>query len=344
MPEKEERGMLSVKENFFETVKPDGHPDRLMKQYEGLAFLNMNPVLKYIRGDRHPGMPPTKDRFGTEILWPEGQVAAMPHVTETNKVIPDITEWKDYLKIPDIVKECSDPALWEPYIKQAEEYRAEGKILMGYLPTGLFERLHFLMGFEDMLMNFLLEPEAMHELIDAIGEYRYQFMKMSVDYLKPDVVISHDDWGSKRSMFISPDTWREFIKPHYQKMYSYMNEKGVLVMHHADSFLEPIIDDMVEIGINIWQGALPENDIVKIQKQVNGKMTLMGGIDASVVDRADSTEEEIRTEARRVCETYAPGGHFIPCITYGGPGCLYKHVDPIINDEIDKYNKKVYGV
>ncbi|HIS07266.1 MAG TPA: uroporphyrinogen decarboxylase (URO-D), partial [Candidatus Choladocola avistercoris] len=116
------------------------------------------------------------------------------------------------------------------------------------------------------------------------------------------------------------------------------------VMHHADSFLEPIIDDMVEIGINIWQGALPENDIVKIQKQVNGKMTLMGGIDASVVDRADSTEEEIRTEARRVCETYAPGGHFIPCITYGGPGCLYKHVDPIINDEIDKYNKKVYGV
>ena len=63
MPEKEERGMLSVKENFFETVKPDGHPDRLMKQYEGLAFLNMNPVLKYIRGDRHPGMPPTKDRL-----------------------------------------------------------------------------------------------------------------------------------------------------------------------------------------------------------------------------------------------------------------------------------------
>lgn len=37
-------------------------------------------------------------------------------------------------------------------------------------------------------------------------------------------------------------------------------------------------------------------------------------------------------------------GHFIPCITYGGPGCLYKHVDPIIDDEIDKYNKEVYGV
>lgn len=52
-------------------------------------------------------------------------------------------------------------------------------------------------------------------------------------------------------------------------------------------------------------------------------MTLMGGIDASIVDRVDSTEEEIRKEVRRACEEYAPHGHFIPCITYGGPGCLF---------------------
>ncbi|MFR3264728.1 MAG: hypothetical protein ACLTQN_01780 [Blautia massiliensis (ex Durand et al. 2017)] len=55
-------------------------------------------------------------------------------------------------------------------------------------------------------------------------------------------------------------------------------------MHHADSFLEPIIEDMVELGIDIWQGALPENDIPKLQKQLNRqRMTLMGGIDAAIV-------------------------------------------------------------
>ena len=27
--------MLSAKENFLETIKPDGKPDRLVKQYEG---------------------------------------------------------------------------------------------------------------------------------------------------------------------------------------------------------------------------------------------------------------------------------------------------------------------
>ena len=64
----------------------------------------------------------------------------------------------------------------------------------------------------------------------------------------------------------------------------------------------------------------------------------------TVRPRADSTEEEIRKEVRRACQTYGPGGHFIPCITYGAPGCLFKHVDPIINDEIDKYNKETYGI
>ena len=41
----------------------------------------------------------------------------------------------------------------------------------------------------------------------------------------------------------------------------YMKDKGVIIMHHADSFMEPIVEDMVELGIDIWQGVLPQNDI-----------------------------------------------------------------------------------
>lgn len=336
--------MLSSKELFLETLKVDGKPDRLLKQYEGTVFYPPNPASSYIRGNRHRGMEPMQDRFGTVILWPESQIAAMPHVTADNKVISDICEWKDQLVMPDLQANCSDPALWEPFEKQAEELRAQGKLVMAFMPTGVFERLHFLMGFEDMLMNFLLEPEDMMDLCNAIGDYRYEYMKLIIDHIKPDVMLSHDDWGSKHSLFVSPDTWREFIKPQYEKTYKYMKDKGVIIMHHSDSFLEPIVEDMIELGVDIWQGALPENDIPKLQAQTKGRIIYMGGIDASKVDRADSTEEEIRAEVRRACEAYAPGGHFIPCITYGAPGCLFPHVDAIIDDEIEKYNKEVYGV
>jgi hypothetical protein len=336
--------MLTPKQNFLETVNQDGKPDRLVKQFEKCEFFRSDPVAIYARGIRYKGMPPLKDKWGTTVLWPETQVAAMPHVTSENKVIPDIITWREKAKVPDLIGNCSDPELWAPALKEVSKVDRKEKFLMAYMPTGVFEQLHFLMGFEDTLMNFLEEPEAMHDLCAAVGEYRFNYMKLLVDNLKPDIMLSHDDWGSKKSLFTSPGVWREFIKPQYVKTYGYMKEKGVIIMHHADSYLEPIVEDMVDLGIDIWQGVLPQNDIPKIQKQLAGRMVLMGGIDASIVDRVDTAKEVIREEVRRACTAYAPGGKFIPCITYGGPGTIFPHVDPIIDEEIDTYNREVYGI
>ncbi|NMA37271.1 MAG: uroporphyrinogen decarboxylase (URO-D) [Papillibacter sp.] len=336
--------MLSPKQNFLETIKKGGKPDRIVKQFEGTVFLPGDPVALFVRGQRYAGMPDMQDKWGTTITWPKNVPAAMPHVTEANKVIKDITSWRDFVKVPDLIANCSADELWEPYLKRVEEVDRENYLVMAFAPTGVFERLHFLMGFEDMFINFMTEPEAMKDLADAIGEYRYNGMKLMVDHVHPDVLHSHDDWGSKNNLFIQPELWREFIKPQYAKAYGYLHEHGVIIEHHADSFCEQIVEDMVDLHIDVWQGVLPQNDIVKIQKQLDGRMALMGGIDAAIVDRADSTEEEIRAETRRVLETYCPQGQFIPCITYGGPGTIYPHADKFINDEIDRYNKEKFGI
>lgn len=331
--------MLTPKENLLETLKKDGKPDRVVNQFDPFVLIMNDPVQAFTRGNRVKGKT-TVDRWGTEIAWPEGQPAAMPHVNESNKVLPDVTKWQDYIKVPDLNAACSAPTLWAPALELAAAARRDNKLVLGFMGTGVFEQLHYLMGFEDTLANLLIEPEAMAELIDAVGNFRYQYLKLLVDNLKPDMILSHDDWGSKHSLFMSPPVWREMIKPQYTKIYGYAKEHGVKIMHHSDSFLEPIVEDMVDIGIDIWQGALPQNDIPKVQRQLGGRMALMGGIDAAIVDRIDSTEEEIRTETRRVLEAYCPNGNFIPCITYGGPGTIYPNGDKFISDEIMKYNKE----
>ncbi len=336
--------MLNPKQNLLETIKPDGKPERLVKQFEGTVFIPGDPVGNYVRGNRYEGMPPHNDRWGTQIIWPSGVVAAMPHVTNETKVVRNITSWRDFTKVPDLVANCSDQQLWIPYLERMKAVDRENNLVMAFAPTGLFERLHFLMGFEDMFINFLTEEEAMADLCAAIGEYRYNGMKLMADIAKPDMILSHDDWGSKTNLFINPDTWREFIKPNYIKAYGYLKEKNILIMHHADSFLEQIIEDMVDLGIDIWQGALPQNNLKAIQMQLQGRMTIMGGLESSIVDREDSTEGEIRAHVRQVCQELAPGGHFIPCITYGGPGSIYPQCDKYVDDEIDRYNKAVFGL
>lgn len=330
--------MLTPKQNFLETIKIDGKPDRLVNQYEACIPIMNDPIQVYTRGNRVRGKT-TNDRWGTEILFPEDAPGPMPHVTEANKVCPDITKWREYVVAPDLVAHCSQG--WEPALAAAAAVDHDQYLTMGFMGTGVFEQSHFLMGFEDTLINLLEEPEAMHELVDYVAEYRFQYAKLLVDHLHPDVILSHDDWGSKLSLFMQPDTWREFFKDAYVRIYGYMKDHGVIVMHHADSFCEPIIQDMVDMGIDIWQGVLPENDILKMQAETQGKITLMGGL-RSDFDVADYNEATIRGNVRQVCETYGPGGHFIPCMTYGLTGTIFPEVDDIIRDEINAYNRKTY--
>jgi uroporphyrinogen-III decarboxylase len=182
----------------------------------------------------------------------------------------------------------------------------------------------------------------MHEIIEAVTEFRLEYMKLIVEHLHPDVICSHDDWGSRTSLFFSADVWREFFREPYRRLYDYLHGNGVIVMHHGDSYMEPLAADMADIGVDIWQGVLPTNDIRSLSESVGDRMLLMGGID-SVIDRPDATEEEIRAETRRACEEYGHLKGFWPGMTYGGPGSLYPHVEPVIIDEIDRYNRRVFG-
>lgn len=334
---------MTAKEVFLETLKKDGEPPRLLEQFEPFEPIMNDPLMAFTRGNRQRGKN-TRDRWGTMIMFPEDAPGPMPHVTDDDKVCPDVTKWRDYVTVPDLLEPSKAPGAWDAALELQEQARAKGQLSMGFMGTGIFEQSHFLLGMEDALVNPLLEPDDMHEFIQMIADYRFTYVKELVDNLHPDAILSHDDWGSKENLFFPPDVWREFFKDHYAKLYGYMKDNGIIVMHHADSFLQPIVRDMVEIGVDVWQGVLVSNDIVAIQKELDGDMVLMGGID-SVIDSADQTEEAIRAEVRRACETYAPGGHFIPSLCSGLKNSgIFPLTDKFIDDEIAQYNKDVYGI
>jgi hypothetical protein len=329
--------MLTVRENFLETIQADGKPDRLVNGYEFMELIVPDPVMlasshNLKRGSR--GL----DGFGITWEWTADQPAAAPLPDASTFVIKDVTRWEETFVPPDL--ENLD---WNDTIARAEAAAGSDKFVTGFFPSGLFERLHFLMGFENALVNLMIEPEATKALIAALGKYRMRYTELIVEKIKPEMFFVHDDWGMKHSLFTSPEVWRDMIKPHYKELYDYLQSKDILIVHHADSFLEPIVEDMVELGVAVWQGVLPENDIVKLQKELGGRMTLMGGLDAGIVDTPTATEEAIRRETRRACETYGPGGHFIPSFTYGGPNdMIFKAGAAIIKDEVDRYNQEVY--
>ncbi|SFN84966.1 methyltransferase cognate corrinoid proteins [Eubacterium pyruvativorans] len=328
--------MMTPKELFLELLKKDGRPDRILRQYEALNMVMYDPINTYLRGNRVRGSV-SRDRWGTVIDFPEDAPGAMPHVTEETKVVKDITRWREFAKAPDL-SVCAGGD-WEACREKARAMDPRGeKLVTGFMGTGIFEQCHFLIPFTDVLTYLYEYPREMHELIDYILQYRLRYVKMLIDGLHPDAILSHDDWGAKDALFFRPEMWREFFKEPYRTFYGYIRSRGVITIHHSDSYLVPILDDMAEIGIQVWQGALPENDIPTQLRRMRGSMVFMGGIGAAV-DRQDASPEEIRSYVSRTLETCCPLGHFIPSITYGVPGAVYPQVDPVIDETIEEYNR-----
>lgn len=271
------------------------------------------------------------DAWGVTMVQEPDQPGAMPSEDPDLLACSDITEWKEQLTVPDVMNWDLDFSGALAQKKAAEE---AGKIPLSFLPCGVFELTHNILGFEEALVAYLAEPDDMHELVDAIFEYKKQCIRRQIEGWQPAGFLMHDDWGSRNTLLMDPDTWREYFKESYRELFQIIHDSGAFVMLHSDSNNERIAADMEEIGVDIWQGALPTGDIAGMQKNLPGNMIFMGGYDSAIIDRADSTKEEIREEVLRACRDYLPGGKFIPCITYGGPGSIFPGVDDTITEVI----------
>ena len=327
--------MLTARENYMELVN-GGKPERLVNGYEPFEFVLNEPLLNkyyfscYIEGQD------TKNPFGVTIRWKKGEHAGMPYITEDTKVIKDVTKWKESF-IPQNLKYPEED--WKAAQEACAKIDRKEKMATGLMVTGWFESAHFLMGFEDTLMNFLMEPEATGELLDALLDWKMEYAKEMMDHLDLDAILFHDDLGAKDKLFFSKEVFEEFFKPRYEKLFGYITSRGVQVILHADSYCEPLVEDFVDMHITTWQGALRTNNFKAIQERVKGKLICMGGVD-SIVDRKDWSEEEVRADVRRAIAEGAPYGAFCPCITYGLPESIFPGVLECIMDEVDRYNKE----
>jgi len=268
---------------------------------------------------------------GTLRFMPEkGDPGIIPIVNDENKVIKDITKWRDYVCFPEI------PTLdWSAAKQQVDAIDRDTTFVAVPTFRGLLERAHCLMPFEEVLVTLYEEPEFLNEFFGAYADWKLKVIEQLIDNLNPDILHSHDDWGSKDSLFMSPAKFRELLKPHYMRIYDYVKKRGVLIQHHTDTYGMGLEVDMVEMGIQMWQGVMASNDIQQIKKNTGGKLMLIGGIEQTVIDKEDATEEIIRAEVRRAIDLNAPGGLYLPCIP--SIECINEHVTPIAIDECNRY-------
>ena len=309
-----------------------------LEQGPGVPYLLDAAALAHMRTGK--GGIDVPDAWGVVWDWPDDQPGPTPNSAGDKKVIKDITRWREFFDFPDL-----DNLDWTDTHRKAESADRETKILMGQSPRGMFEFSHAMMGFEDALENYLLEPDDMYELLSAYTDWKIKAAGLCIDNFKPDILVNFSDWGSRTQMFLPPRVWREILKPLYARLFGYIKSRGVITMLHCDCYAEDVCEDMVEIGIDIWQGVTPENDIPAIVEKTGGKLLLLGGLSMPDIDYPGVTEDVIRLRVREAIDKYAPTKRFLPMFTSWLP--VYPHVKEIASDEMEKYGmavaEKVFG-
>ena len=125
--------MYTPKENFIRTVNKD-NPDRLVNDYEAFTVIRNDPITDLDRGIRIQGRK-SKTSTVRQSSGRKNQPGGMPHVTEENKVIKDITNWRNELKLPDYAAMDLDWTLNAEMVAQVDRNE---KLVTSIMATGLF--------------------------------------------------------------------------------------------------------------------------------------------------------------------------------------------------------------
>ena len=271
------------------------------------------------------------DWFGQSWTW-ESKVGA-PNPTPGVRLIEDITKWRDVIKCPDLSKldwegrAAQDTANWD-------RDRKLSRIILGYGP---WERLFTTMEFSECLMALVAEPEACYEFFGEIAEHKIRLHDYIIKYYKPDILVMHDDYGHGNGMFMSPDTWRELIKPHLKRIIEAVTSKGVIYEHHSCGYFAPIAGEIADLGASATNGMQIVNKPKELKKEIGHKLCFVGGFDTTMMDYPETTEEQIRSSIRQTIDDLAPGGSWI-----ANCGLRMPERNKIAIDEIITYGSTKY--
>ena len=331
--------MLTAKQNMQEVIR-GGKPDRFVNQYEAIMLL-FHPFLMFASPLLGKGEPDIVNAWGVTNSFPENVPGAFPVHTPEKIVVKDIENWRDYVKAPSL--KFTDEQ-WGIAKAMYDEIDGTQAYKATFIAPGLFEQSHHLCEISNALEYYLTDPDEMKDLIKYLTDWELELAEGICKHLKPDAMFHHDDWGSEKSTFMSPNMFADFFVEPYKQIYGYYHDHGVeLVIHHADSYAATLVPYMIEVGIDIWQGPMESNNLPELIKKYGDKITFMGGIDNKSVDFTGWTQEHVRNKVREVCDACG-NKHFIPCITQGGPGSLYEGTYMAITEEIDNYSVEKFGV
>lgn len=282
-----------------------------------------------VNGKNSWGVPYKIDDFGTGFMPAPGEF-----------MLTDITKWRDIVKAPydydyDWAAAAErDLALnkWDPETQVSNIFGAGGNYFLS---------MSGFMGFEGTMLAMYDEPEALHELLDYLCDYDIWVLENMLKHYKGiDVWGMGDDNATEINPFFSYEMFKEFFYPRYKRVADLIKSEGKVLSYHNCGRCEDFMDDMVDMGVQVWNCATEVNDLNAFSAKHDNKIIL----EFAPRMQFDGDEESIRSRVRMFLDEYANNGSLmwlVNSLTMNEE--LGANLMNWIADEVRSYGKGFYA-
>ena len=174
----------------------------------------------------------------------------------------------------------------------------------------VFELYWRLRGMEKTLMEIILNFNLTQEMLKRCAEFSIELSEAACRRFELDWLWLGDDAAGQQSMLMSPNTWRQAVKPFLKQNADVGKRHGVYVAFHSCGAIRPIIGDLIEIGVDVLnpiQCNCPGMNPLELKKEFGKDIAFMGGVDTQGV-LPNGTADQVRKVTAELLEGMTAGG------------------------------------
>ncbi len=207
--------------------------------------------------------------------------------------------WFDYSVLPDIIR----------------KHRRVGDRAMVVGNGNIFETSWYMRGFEQMLLDCVLNPELVHAVMNRVTDYYCEYFTgvLAAAHGEIDLVFTADDIAGQNGLLISLPMWEEFIKPCHCRLNNIIHEFGVKIIYHSDGAVMEAVPGLMEMGMDILQALQFSADGMDpqiLKNRFGGKLCFEGGVSVQTTLPFGSVED-VRNEVVALIRILGENGGYI---------------------------------
>ena len=177
---------------------------------------------------------------------------------------------------------------------------------------GIFEHTWRIRGYENALMDSIVEVDFYEELVGRLSEIYLNFVRYFSD-VKVDAIMFGDDWGEQRGVVLGKERWKRIIKPAWSKVYDEVHRQNKRLISHSCGSVADIFPDLIEMGLDMLESVQPEAadmNPYQLKKKYGDKICFYGALGSQSIIPF-GTPSEIKAEIKHLKTEMASNGGYI---------------------------------